>query len=181
MSANDPLLQLDLSLTMLLAIDVHYLPNGSVAAGVAFDAWESAEPTQTFLSKRDTVAEYSPGHFYQRELPCILDLLQQSGAQPDCILIDGYVYLDGVARPGLGKHLFDALDGRVKVVGIAKTSFDGIGPEYQVVRGGSSRPLYVTSAGIEPALAKGNVEAMHGKHRIPTLLRLVDQLCRNGV
>jgi deoxyribonuclease V len=167
-------------MTILLAVDVHYLPNGSLAAGVAFDTWDAAEPMQTYSSTRDTVAEYSPGHFYQRELPCILDLLQKGGVQPDCILIDGYVYLDGVARPGLGKHLFDALEGRVKVIGIAKTSFDGIGPEYQVLRGDSKRPLFVTSVGEDLALARKSIEVMHGKYRIPTLLKLVDQLCRNG-
>ena len=164
---------------MILAVDAHYTPEGSTTAGVAFDDWESALPTHTFVSKLPTVADYTPGEFYQRELPCILDLLRAGNMKPNLILIDGYVYLDGLSRPGLGKHLFDALAGKVAVIGIAKTSFAGIGPEFQVLRGTTStKPLFVTSVGEALSVAKAGVQRMHGSHRIPTLLKAVDQLCR---
>jgi deoxyribonuclease V len=164
---------------MILAVDAYYTHEGSTTAGVAFENWESAMPTHTFVSKLPTVAEYTPGKFYQRELPCILDLLRAHSLQPDLILIDGYVYLDGIAQPGLGKHLFDALEGEVPVIGIAKTSFAGIGPEFQVLRGSTSiKPLFVTSVGQALSAAKAGVQRMHGIHRIPTLLKAADQLCR---
>lgn len=165
---------------MLLAVDVHYGTQLATTAGVSFDDWGAAEPLGCFVAEVAQVAAYVPGEFFQRELPCILHLLQETGVQPDCILIDGYVYLDGVSRPGLGKHLFDALGGRTKVVGVAKTAFAGIDAGYQVLRGGSSRPLYVTCIGEELSVAKAGVAAMHGEHRIPTLLRAVDQLCRRS-
>lgn len=163
---------------MILAIDVHYTSSGSTAAGVLFNDWKSSEPVQTYVSSLDTVVEYTPGQFYQRELPCILNLLHQSGFLPDVILIDGYVFLDGTTKPGLGKHLYDALAGKAIVIGVAKTPFAGISQEFQVFRGGSKRPLYVTCVGIDLAAAKANVLTMHGGNRLPTLLKTVDQLCR---
>ena len=45
-----------------------------------------------------------PGQFYKRELPCILELLKQVNPLPNYIVIDGYVYLGGDEKPGLGKH-----------------------------------------------------------------------------
>jgi len=165
---------------MFLAVDVHYEESGAIAAGVVFENWESTTPLHSVVSKRRLVEDYEPGLFYRRELPCILDLLQDVGESPQCILVDGYVYLDGVSRPGLGKHLYDALQGRVRVVGVAKTQFRGIGPQFEVRRGNSEKPLYVTCVGEELAVAKAGVKAMHGAHRIPTMLKAVDQLCRQN-
>lgn len=71
---------------MILAVDAHYTPAGSTTAGVAFDDWESALPTHTF----------------------------------------------------------------------------------------------VTAVGESLSAAKAGVARMHGSHRIPTLLKAVDQLCRQG-
>ena len=47
-----------------------------------------------------------------------------------------------------------------------------------VLRGGSERPLWVTAAGMDPREACARVREMHGAHRIPTLLKRVDALCR---
>lgn len=163
---------------LFLAVDVHYDNAGSTSAGVAFESWTSAQPLQTFLKRRAGVEDYQPGQFHRRELPCLLDLLQDIDLPIGCIVIDGYVHLDGVARPGLGRHLFDALGGRVRVVGVAKTAFRGIPEDCEVQRAGSNRPLYVTCAGEAPEQARAGVQSMHGPHRIPTLLKLADQLCR---
>lgn len=162
----------------ILAIDVHYPETGSTTAGVAFDAWDAATPTHTYTSTRAVAMEYKPGQFYERELPCILDLLQQHALKPDLIMVDGYVFLDGTTRPGLGKYLFDALGGAIPVVGVAKTAFAGIGEPFQLLRGDSSKPLFITSAGIALDVAKAHVLSMDGKFRLPTLLKLADQLCR---
>lgn len=163
---------------MILAIDVQYTDRGSACAGVAFDEWDAVEPKATYDSTLFTVSEYVPGAFYLRELPCILNLLREHELQPDTIVIDGYVFLDGHARAGLGKYLFDALDEKVQVIGVAKTSFANISEEFQVIRGGSKKGLFVTSAGVDVEVAKGNIVAMHGGSRMPKLLKLVDQLCR---
>lgn len=149
-----------------------------MVAGVAFEQWTDEQPLRTFVERLPAAADYEPGKFYQRELPCLLALMHQHQLRPGCVLVDGYVYLDGHSEPGLGKHLFDALEGAVPVIGVAKTSFRAIGPDYQVRRGGSERPLYVTCVGIDLQAAKAAVACMHGPHRIPTLLKRVDQLCR---
>lgn len=163
---------------LILAIDVQYTDRGSACAGVAFDEWGAVEPKATYTSTLSTVSEYVPGEFYLRELPCILNLLREHDLQPDTILVDGYVFLDGKARAGLGKYLFDALEGKVPVIGVAKTSFADISAEFQLTRGGSRKGLFVTSAGVDVEIAKSNIAAMHGSNRIPKLLKMVDQLCR---
>jgi len=163
---------------MLLAVDVQYSDEGSTTAGVAFDGWKDHAPAETFLSEMSTAAEYKPGQFYERELPCILRLLEKFALQPKLIVVDGYVFLDGKQRPGLGKYLFDVLGGTVPVIGVAKTAFDGIGAEFQVLRGDSRKPLFVTCAGIDLDEAKANIHGMCGNYRIPTLLKTADQLCR---
>jgi deoxyribonuclease V len=48
-----------------------------------------------------------------------------------------------------------------------------------VVRGTEAkRPLYVTAAGVGVDQAAAWVRSMHGPHRLPTLLKRVDRLCR---
>ncbi|MBW8851050.1 MAG: endonuclease V [Xanthomonadales bacterium] len=163
----------------ILATDVHYTEPGAVAAGVLFDDWCAAAPLRTVTSRLDTVEAYAPGAFYRRELPCLLGLLREHALHPDVIVVDGHVFLDDAGRAGLGKHLFDALDGRVPVIGVAKTAFAGMDARFAVLRGDSRRPLYVTAAGLPLAQAQAHVRAMHGAHRVPTLLKAVDRLCRH--
>jgi deoxyribonuclease V len=165
---------------MILAIDVHYTESGAIAAGVCFDDWRDAQPSRTCISRFDAVAPYEPGAFYRRELPCLLGLLREHDLHPALIVVDGHVFLDDHGRPGLGKHLYDALDGHVPVVGVAKTAFVGIGADHEVLRSDSTRPLYVSAAGLALADAKAHVLAMHGEHRLPTLLKAVDRACRDA-
>ena len=163
---------------MILAIDVYYTDKAATAAGVLFDDWRDNSSVKEMVSQMGTTAQYQPGEFYKRELPCILKLIHENGLRPDCIIIDGYVYLDGRSMPALGRHLYDALKGNVQVIGVAKNKFKGIGPEYEIYRGTSKRPLYITSVGIDVEKAKVLICSMHGKYRMPTMLRRVDQLCR---
>lgn len=165
---------------MILAMDVHYAGDGGTVAGVAFERWTDARAARGFTTVIPQVAPYVPGEFYRRELPCLLALLREHALAPECLVIDGHVTLDAQGRPGLGKHLYDALGAATAVVGIAKTPFAGLGDEHAVLRGDSRRPLYVTCAGLTLAEAKGHVAAMHGAHRLPTLPGLVDRLCRSG-
>ena len=162
---------------MILAIDVGYRQENAIAAAVVFNTWQDSEPVAIVHSKIDTVAEYESGQFYKRELPCVLALLQQHQLKPKTIVIDGFVSLDA-GKPGLGMHLFEALNKQVPIVGVAKTAFKESGPELEVLRGDSARPLFVTAVGIELEEAKQNILSMHGKHRIPTLLKRVDRESR---
>jgi len=166
---------------MILAIDVQYDANSALVAGVSFGSWTQSTADQEYLTSVVEVEGYQAGKFYKRELPCILSLLDEHRLSPDIIVVDGYVYLDGKSSSGLGKYLYDSLNGKVTVIGVAKKTFDNISDEYQVFRGTSKKPLYVTAEGMSTEDAKDNVRQMSGENRIPLLLKRADQLCRGLV
>ena len=84
-------------------------------------------------------------------------------------------------NPGLGAHLHEALGGGVPVIGVAKTSFMGSAFAEVVRRNGSASPLFVTAAGVEPAVAAGWISQMSGPHRLPTLQRFtLDGVAEQG-
>ena len=165
---------------MKLAVDVHYHDRDAVVAGVAFLSWSDEVPFATYTTTVKSVSDYVPGSFYRRELPCILRILDEYRLSPECILIDGYVYLDGNRRPGLGSHLYDALKRKVMIIGVAKQKFAGISDDYAVYRGDSRAPLYVTCAGMPLDTAKQRVGSMYGAHRLPQLLKLVGRKSTHG-
>lgn len=164
---------------LIAAIDVAYGPQGAAAACVLFHAFGDAAPASEHIARITEVADYEPGAFYKRELPCILAVLRAAGATPDVILVDGYVWLSADGRPGLGARLHEALGGTAAVVGVAKTGFAGGGFAVEVLRGDSARPLFVTAAGVDAAVAASWIRGMHGRHRLPTLLKRVDRMCRD--
>ena len=160
---------------MLLAVDVDYREAGAVAAGVAFSQWDAATPAWERVCPIAQVDEYEPGAFYKRELPCLLALLDAVPEPVHLVVIDGYVWL-GDDRPGLGAHLHQATG--LPVVGVAKTCFRSA-RALEVVRGSEARrPLYLTAVGCDPTEAAVWLRSMHGDHRLPTLLKRVDSLCR---
>ncbi|MCX5894325.1 MAG: endonuclease V [Proteobacteria bacterium] len=125
------------------------------------------------------IKPYTPGKFYERELPCLLQVLKKVKVPLDVVVIDGYVWL-GENSPGLGAYLYCALGKKVPVIGVAKSKFKGSEHAEKVFRGNSKRPLYITAAGIDPEVATKNTSHMHGTFRIPTLLKKVDFLCRSS-
>jgi len=162
---------------MLAIVDVHYSGTSARAACVLASRWDSEAADRSWTADVSPVAPYQPGRFFERELPCLLAVLE--GAPPvDQIVIDGYVWLDEAGRPGLGAHLFQALGEAVPVVGIAKTAFKGSPMAVQVQRPPSRRPLFITSAGMDATEAAELVRHMHGPARIPTLVGLADRLSR---
>lgn len=162
---------------MILAIDVQYAKDIAFVTGVAFREWYSEAPCEEYVSIVYHVEEYEPGKFYKRELPCILKLLEEHNLKPETIVIDGYVFLDGKQRPGLGKHLYDSLGCQIEVIGVAKKAFPGIEREHEIFRGKSKKPLYITTSG-DLESAKHYVSIMFGKNRIPVILKRADQLSR---
>lgn len=161
----------------IAAVDVDYRPDRAVAACLTFGSWSDGQPLESWTRTLPGAAEYEPGSFYTRELPCLLAVLAPC-AGLRAIVVDGFVWL-GEGRPGLGARLYEALGAKAPVIGVAKNPFRGA-PAIEVRRGGSVRPLFVTAVGLETPEAAAWVEAMHGPHRIPTLLRAVDRLCRDG-
>lgn len=160
---------------MKAALDVAYAEDLAYAAAVVFQDWSDAEVTAEEMVLVSRVQKYQPGRFFQRELPCLLALLRRLPPM-EIVLIDGYVWLDSLGTPGLGARLFQALEGEVAVIGIAETKFRRAEHARQITRGQSSRSLYITAAGIEIEAAAERVKAMHGSHRIPTIVRRVHLL-----
>ena len=171
---------------MKLALDVQYGVESFRAAAVFFWEWTDSEAEMTVEKTFEgPVAEYVPGQFRDRELPCLLKILaQQIGlvrSSVDTIVIDGYVDL-GEGRPGLGRYLHDTLQSlgmNVTVVGVAKNPYHNANA-IKILHGGSESPLYVTSTGDAQEAANA-VKSMSGPYRIPTLLKLADSLARGAL
>ncbi|MFT6396740.1 MAG: deoxyribonuclease V [Bradymonadia bacterium] len=189
---------------MIALLDVDYRKSNAVAAAVVFRDWGDEDLVLEGTTTIDSVEDYQPGRFYERELPCLLAIwerLELNSATKErrvgvsvrneddrrsgralprihTVIVDGHVWLDEAKSPGLGAHLWDALENRVCVVGVAKGAFRGVSGTIEVQRGASNSPLYVSAAGMDPLNAAHHVEAMVGQYRIPTLLRRVDQLSR---
>lgn len=164
---------------MIACLDVNYSDTVAYAAAVTFHNWSDANAAEEKIIHVHNVEPYKSGQFFRRELPCLIKILQTLPPMKT-VIIDGYVWLDGVSKLGLGAFLYQALNEQIAVVGVAKTKLHGADQAYKVLRGNSIRPLFVTAAGIQPELAAEHVRSMHGKYRIPTLLARVDYLCRHG-
>ena len=165
---------------MKLVVAVHVEGAQAVAAAVAFEAWDAAEATKTYVSRIAQVEKPERGALDLRELPCVMQLLREHQLTPELIVIDGFVHLDGDDTPGLGRHLFQALGEQVAVVGVSKKRLPGLSAQYEVVREEESPPLVVTSAGIDIGAAKVRLRSMHGRKRVPTLMKLAARLAKNG-
>ncbi|WP_395733028.1 endonuclease V [Prosthecobacter sp.] len=165
------------STALIAAVDVCYHDHGATAAAILFADWADDHALAQHLCHIPQVAEYQPGQFYRRELPCVLAILKQLPQQPSLIVIDGHVWLRP-GEPGLGWHLHEATG--IPVIGVAKTSFDQSPHAAHVFRGESMKPLFVTAIGLDQQDAARQIESMHGAFRLPTLLKLVDHLCRSG-
>ncbi|MCC6314923.1 MAG: endonuclease V [Thermomicrobiales bacterium] len=164
---------------MKACVDVSYRAGEAVSACLLFARWQADRPLRSLVERTSPVAPYIPGQFYRRELPPLLATLRQVITEVDVVIVDGYVWLGREQRPGLGAHLYEALDERAAVIGVAKTTFHNT-PAVEVRRDRSARPLYVTAVGMTTEAAARHIREMHGSHRLPTLLREVDQLSRRA-
>lgn len=169
---------------MIGCVDVHYNGQTGGAALVLFEDWASSTAVVQCSVKIDCPNSYEPGQFYKRELPCLLAVLDVAPCEPSILVIDGYVWLgtaeDGSNRGGLGAHLFDALNHRVVIIGAAKTLFMDSGA-VPICRGTSKRPLFISAAGLDSNIAAECIRRMHGMYRLPTMVKLADQLARDTV
>ena len=170
------------TLRVIVCLDVGYRAAEVVTGCVVLAAWPDALPVrEDALRSSVPAAAYEPGQFYRRELPYLMAAIAHLAVPLDAIVVDAHVWL-GPGREGLGAHLHAALGGRCAVVGVAKTSFLGVGPPIAVpvLRGEAQRPLHVSAAGMDVGQAADHVRAMHGPHRIPTALKRADRLARRG-
>jgi len=161
-----------------VAVDVHYRGDGGArAAMVAAGDRRFSQVVRTQTAMVSAVDPYRPGEFYRRELPPLRAVIPSAG-ELSLIVVDGYVDLDPDGRPGLGAHVHAEF--AVPVVGVAKTAFGTATHAARVLRGQSSRPLYVTAAGMTIADAADLVTEMAGRFRVPDALKTVDHLARTG-
>ena len=161
---------------MIACVDVDYRTGCAVAASLWFRGWAAESPSHDAVEYFSEVAEYEPGAFYRRELPCLLGVLAR-GPKADVVVIDGYVWLGDFA-PGLGARLHAAIGGIV--VGVAKTRYASATDAVEVRRGGSQSPLFVSAVGMPVEEAAARLREMHGTYRVPTLLKQVDSLARTA-
>jgi len=165
---------------MIYAFDTYYYENFAKTICIVFEDWYSEKEIQIFTEQTEIGSEYESGAFYKRELPCILSLVSKINIKHgDIIIIDGYVTLDNEVKLGLGGYLYEALENKFAVIGIAKNEFASPDSKRRTVyRGESKTPLFLTSMGVDVEQIKPEVEQMHGSYRIPTLLKKLDQLTR---
>jgi deoxyribonuclease V len=164
-------------IAMFACLDVHYTGSLAHAAMIVFQNWDDQHPICQFEAVSTVEGEYAPGELYKRELGPLLKVLSLNRQSIETLIIDGYCILSEDGRPGLGAHLYSALDERGRIIGVAKTQFRSA-PAVRILRGASARPLYVTALGMPVQEAADGVVRMHGNFRLPTLLRAVDALAR---
>jgi deoxyribonuclease V len=165
---------------VIACLDATYRAGETSVACVLARSWADSVPAAEIVRILPESAPYQSGEFYRRELPALLSVLSGLSCDLEAVVIDGYVWLDSLKKPGLGAHLHSALGGQTPVVGVAKTLFVGA-PALPVLRGKSRSPLFITSVGIPDSKAAELVRQMHGSYRLPTLLKKVDHLSRNRV
>lgn len=160
------------------AVDVCYpaAGGGRAAAVVTADAAFSVVLAEQ-IEVVPEVPPYRPGAFFERELPPVRAVLRRVCGL-GLLVIDGYVDLDPAGRPGLGAHAHAEFG--VPVIGVAKSPFRTATHAVPVLRGQSSRPLFVTAAGLSLTEAARLVRGMAGRFRLPDALRRADALARAG-
>ena len=166
---------------MKYVLDVQYNGNkNAIVACIGFYNWNDEKASYAKTHFIEKIEPYESGFFYKRELPCLLEALDGLD-DIDCVIVDGYVWLEEVTHAGLGLHLYNALEKKVPVVGVAKTVFSGTPRVCEILRGESKKPLFISSVDMELEEAKKHVAKMNGKYRIPTFLKEVDALARGSI
>ena len=165
---------------MILAFDTHYREQQAKTVCICFENWTDDKPLHVYTAITADVADYEPGSFYKRELPCILNLFSSITLQQiNYIVIDGFVTLDDHGKKGLGGYLYEALENKIPIIGVAKNNFHG--NEKHVIplyRGDSARPLYISAVGITKETAAQHIQSMTGAYRMPHLLKHLDTMTK---
>lgn len=166
---------------MMVCLDAHYRGPIACAAAVVFDDWSAVKPTRWYSTIVKSDVGYEPGRFYLRELAPILTVIKQIMEPIHIFIIDGYCYLSEDFIPGLGSHLYSAIQESSSVIGVAKNRFKDSRHAEKLFRGDSSRALFITSLGLDPKIAASKIALMAGPYRIPLILKMADQFAREGI
>jgi deoxyribonuclease V len=165
---------------MLLAFDTFYTDTKAKTVCISFEKWTDTNHSKIYTEIIDNTEQYEPGFFYKKELPCIISLLQKTDLTDiEAILIDGFVVLDDAEKKGLGGYLYEHLQNKIPVIGVAKNPFTQINKnQREIYRGNSRKPLYVTALGMDLDVAGEQIKKMSGNYRIPDLLKQLDILTK---
>jgi deoxyribonuclease V len=165
---------------MNAVLDVHYHKQVAHAACIEFLNWNDRVPARTIVVSTEVPSVYRPGRFFERELPCLIAVLERAGRHYESLIIDGYVFLDSPTVKGLGAHLEQALPYSPTVIGVAKNPLRLADRFVTITRGKSKKPLFISSVNMPVKKAAELVAGMDGPFRIPTLIRLADKTSRGG-
>jgi deoxyribonuclease V len=114
-------------------VDVGFEQDGAIArAAVAVLRFPELELCDQTWARRPTAFPYVPGLLSFREVPVVLDALDQVGLRPDLLLCDG----QGTAHPrrfGLACHLGLLAD--IPTIGVAKSRLVGEHDELSMHKG----------------------------------------------
>ena len=168
---------------MKLVMDFQIQGDSARVAAVAFDDWAAFEGTKNYALRIEHVEKPAKGELDLRALPWLVQLLDANRLQPEVIVLDGFVHLDAQETPGLGRRLHDTLAGRTAVIGVSRTVFKGADTPEQfcIFREDETPALIVTSAGIDLGAAKARIRMMHGRKRVPTLMKLAARIAKGSV
>jgi len=163
---------------MIYVLDVDYNGNqNAIVACIGLKTWSDSQASYSKTDFIEPILPYESGLFYKRELPCLLVALRNL-TNIECVVVDGYVWLDEPSHWGLGMYLYEALERKVPIIGVAKNRFGNTPKTCELLRGESQKPLYITSVDMSLEKAKESIAQMSGKYRFPRLLKEVDSLCR---
>ncbi|WP_027383840.1 endonuclease V [Epilithonimonas caeni] len=165
---------------MLLALDVHYREEEAKAVGVLFH-WKDPDPQNILIEYISEVDAYIPGLFYKRELPCLIKIIEKLDiSELEGIIVDGYIYVDNDHNYGLGGKLYEILENKIPIIGVAKTPFyNNKETVAEIKRGESNNPLYISAIGIDLSTAAQKIRDMYGTFRIPNILKTLDQITKS--
>jgi deoxyribonuclease V len=114
-------------------VDVGFEAGGTVTrAAVAVLRYPELDVLETAIARRPTTFPYVPGLLSFRELPAVLEALEQLREPPDLLLCDG----QGIAHPrrlGIASHLGLLVD--IPAIGVAKSRLCGMHEEPPNQRG----------------------------------------------
>lgn len=163
---------------LVMAVQVDAATGEVVAGAVGFDDWAAAEPLGEWTSRLAGTEAPVRGQPDGRPLAGLLHLLQQHRLAPELVVLDGPVHADAQDTPALGRRLHEALGAAVPVVGVARSGAGRWPTSFEVHREEEAAPLWVTCAGLDLGAAKVRVRMMHGRKRVPTLLKRAARLTR---
>ncbi len=167
---------------MKLVMDFHIEGDTARIGAAEFDDWAAGEATKMYSLAIAHVEKPAKGELDLRALPWLVQLLEAQRLQPEAIVLDGFVDVDPQETPGLGRRLHDTLGGRSAVIGVSKSLFKGTDTpdQFCVFREDETPPLVITAAGIDLGAAKARVRMMHGRKRMPTLMKLAARIAKGS-